>query len=60
MWKEPMNKKVLILNGSPRLKGNTKQMIDEFKRGAEDSGNEVTVFNLKQTLCHSRKGRELP
>lgn len=38
-----MNKKVLILNGSPRLKGNTKQMIDEFKRGAEDSGNEVTV-----------------
>ena len=55
-----MNKKVLIFNGSPRLKGNTKQMIDEFKRGAEDSGNEVTVFNLKQTLCHSRKGRELP
>lgn len=51
-----MNKKVLILNGSPRLKGNTKQMIDEFKRGAEDSGNEVTVFNLKQMNIHACLG----
>lgn len=43
-----MSKKILILNGSPRLKGNTAQMVNEFKRGAEEAGNEVTVFDLKR------------
>ena len=41
-------RKIVILNGSPRLEGNTVQMIKEFRRGAEEAGNEVTVFDLKR------------
>lgn len=41
-------KKILVLNGGPRLKGNTYALIEKFKDGAEAAGNEVTVINLKQ------------
>ena len=30
------------------MTGNTVQMIKEFRRGAEEAGNEVTVFDLKR------------
>ena len=36
-----MSKNVLILMGSPRKKGNTSILCDEFARGAEESGNRV-------------------
>ena len=36
--------KVLVLNGSPRADGNTKAMVEAFKKGAEGKGNEVAVF----------------
>ncbi|MBR1799193.1 MAG: flavodoxin family protein [Bacteroidales bacterium] len=41
-------KKIVVLNGSPRLEGNTVQMIREFRRGAEEAGAEVAVFDLKR------------
>ena len=45
--------KILILNGSPRPKGNTAQLIDSFKRGAEEAGHSVEVISL---LRHEVKG----
>ena len=41
-----MGKKIVILNGSPREKGNTSSLTAEFRRGAEESGNEVKEFFL--------------
>lgn len=43
-----MSKKILILNGSPRPMGNTMQMVAQFKKGAEEAGHVVTVFDLKR------------
>ena len=36
--------KILILNGSPREKGNTEGLIKAFTCGAEEAGNTVTEF----------------
>ena len=36
-----MSKNVLNLMGSPRKKGNTSILCDEFARGAEEAGNQV-------------------
>lgn len=41
-----MNKKIVILNGSPRTKGNTSALTAAFKKGAEGAGNTVTEFFL--------------
>lgn len=41
-----MNKKVLILSGSPRIGGNSDLLCDEFMRGAKEAGNEVTKINV--------------
>ena len=38
--------KVLVLNGSPRPKGNTAQMIAAFKAGAEAAGHHVDVVDV--------------
>ena len=43
-----MSKNIVIFNGSPRPRGNTAALIDEFTRGAELAGNTVTRFNLKE------------
>lgn len=40
-----MLKNVLVLSGSPRLKGNSNILCDEFTRGAEESGHIVTRCN---------------
>lgn len=39
-----------VLNESPRLKGNTKQMVDSFRDGAESAGHKVDCQprNLKK------------
>ena len=34
-------KKVLVLSGSPRIKGNSSILCDEFIRGAQEAGNDV-------------------
>lgn len=36
--------KILILNGSPRVNGNTAAMVQAFAEGARESGHEVTVI----------------
>ena len=41
-----MSKKIVILNGSPRTKGNTSALTAAFKKGAESAGNTVTEFFL--------------
>lgn len=41
-----MNKKVLILSGSPRIKGNSDLLCDEFARGALDNNNIVEKINV--------------
>ena len=39
---------ILVLNGSPRQKGNTKKMIDAFAEGAESAGHQVDVVDVCQ------------
>ena len=41
-----MSKNIVILNGSPRRKGNTSALVKAFADGAESSGNKVTEFFL--------------
>lgn len=41
-----MEKKIVILNGSPRKKGNTSALVSEFTRGAKEAGHIVTEFFL--------------
>lgn len=44
--------RVLVLNGSPRPKGNTAQMIAAFKEGAEAAGHAVDVVNVCSKNIH--------
>ena len=37
---------ILVLNGSPRPKGNTAQMIEAFREGTESAGNNVYIVNV--------------
>lgn len=57
--------KILVLNGSPRPKGNTRKMIDAFCEGAASVGHQIDVVDVcrKQIsgcmaceYCHT-KGR---
>lgn len=41
-----MSKRILIFQGSPRKKKNTATLTQEFIRGAEETGNEVTLINV--------------
>lgn len=38
--------KILMLNGSPRPRGNTAKMIDAFREAAEKAGHEVNTVNV--------------
>lgn len=40
--------KILVLNGSPRPKGNTAAMVAAFADGAKEGGHEVKVVNVCQ------------
>lgn len=55
--------KILILNGSPHPKGNTKALVDAFIKGAQSAGHDVTecmvgTMNIKGCLgceyCHNK------
>lgn len=48
-----MHKKICILNGSPRINGNTKELIKYFTKGAETVGHEVTCFDLQKMNIHA-------
>ena len=43
-----MNKKVLIISGSPRKGGNSDLLCDEFMRGAVEAGNEVIKIRVAE------------
>lgn len=51
-----MNKKIIILNGSPRQNGNTSALVKAFMEGAEKAGNTVTEFFLDTMNIHGCKG----
>ena len=38
--------RILVLNGSPRPKGNTKKMIDAFKEGVQSKGHQIDVVDV--------------
>lgn len=40
--------KILVLNGSPRLNGNTSAMVAAFEDGAKENGHEVNVIHICQ------------
>ena len=37
---------IVILNGSPRPKGNTAAMVEAYREGAQSAGHTVTVFDV--------------
>ena len=51
-----MSKKIVVLNGSPRKKGNTSMLVKAFTEGAESAGNTVTEFFLDSMEIHGCKG----
>ena len=51
-----MGKNIVVLNGSPRRKGNTSALVREFTRGAEEAGHTVTEFFLDGMEIHGCKG----
>lgn len=51
-----MGKKIVILNGSPRKRGNTSALAAEFARGAKEAGHTVTEFFLDGMDIHGCKG----
>ncbi len=42
-----MSKKVLVLSGSPRIKGNSDLLCDEFIKGANEVGHQVEKINIR-------------
>ena len=51
-----MNKRIVILSGSPRKNGNTEALVHAFITGAESAGNTVTEFFLDSMNLHGCKG----
>lgn len=51
-----MSKKIVILNGSPRMKGNTFALTAAFTKGAESAGHTVTEFFLGSMNINGCKG----
>lgn len=51
-----MNKNVLIISASPRKGGNSDLLCDEFRRGAEESGNHVEKIFLRDKEINFCKG----
>lgn len=51
-----MSKKIVILNGSPRMKGNTSALTAAFTKGAESAGHIVTEFFLGSMNINGCKG----
>ena len=43
-----MNKKVLILSGSPRKEGNSDILCNEFMRGATEAGNQLEKIRIAE------------
>ncbi|MBQ2326206.1 MAG: flavodoxin family protein, partial [Clostridia bacterium] len=41
-----MAKKILVIDGSPRVGKNTDQLCDAFMKGAQEAGHEVVKFRV--------------
>lgn len=50
--------RIVVLNGSPRPKGNTAALIAAFREGAESRGHEVTVLPVGTMKIGGCKGCE--
>lgn len=51
-----MVRKIIVLNGSPRKKGNTAALVREFVKGAEEVGCQVDSFLLHDMNIEGCKG----
>lgn len=51
-----MAKNIVVLNGSPRKKGNTSELVRAFAEGAEGAGHQVTEFFLNGMNVHGCLG----
>ena len=51
-----MGRKIVILNGSPRRRGNTSALVNALIEGAESAGHTVTEFFLNDMDIHGCKG----
>ena len=51
-----MMKKILILNGSPRKKGNTEALVNAFSEGAEAKGHQVTHISVVKNKVNGCMG----
>lgn len=51
-----MGKNIVILNGSPRKRGNTSALTRSFTEGAESAGNTVREFFLDEMNINGCKG----
>lgn len=51
-----MTKRIVVLNGSPRKKGNTSALVEAFAEGAREAGNQVDTFFLDGMDIHGCKG----
>ena len=51
-----MGKSIVILNGSPRKKGNTSALTRAFREGAERAGHTVVEFHLSDLSIHGCRG----
>lgn len=51
-----MSKNIIILNGSPRMKGNTAMLCDAFMEGAKSAGHHVSRFDLQKMTIHGCLG----
>ncbi|MBC2890147.1 flavodoxin family protein [Gordonibacter massiliensis (ex Traore et al. 2017)] len=47
-----MARKIVVLNGSPRAKGNTAGLVEAFAQGARAAGAEVARFDLQKLDIH--------
>ena len=51
-----MSKKILILNGSTRAKGNTEALVEAFTNGAEGAGHSIKNFNVNKMNIRGCQG----
>lgn len=49
-------KNILVLNGSPRKRGNTALLVEAFTEGAQSAGHNVTTFFLESMNINGCKG----
>lgn len=46
------DEKIVVINGSPRVRGNSDLLCDEFMRGAREAGHQVEKISLRENDVH--------